>query len=519
MLRRPLVILKLLIGTTLWFAICGSTVIAELPHEKLDRLADQIEKALDASPAPRTDLAPAAQPNHSRMLLKSLRSASERDDLAQAESALEQLAAYLESKSLRTECEKTATEIRAVRVAKDKQAADAIEATLNRATESIRSAKKPSDLDATLSELKKLRLQQRSDLVSSGENGGFSQIEPAIRFVTAWQDYLAQTTARDVKAAQETLGRLMQITEVNLIPRSEILERRYYVAPAPSPTAAPSAAAASKWEPKHELKTLDDLLPFMDEVTTAFNTPGVVAEAERAAVDRFHNALVEIFTVYQEFNAGLPTKLVIADPSKDEYGSLTAGIRAELMKLVLPRYLGAPPNVKANVDEGVQEFLQRVLAYAVRKEDFLLAARARDTQMLLRDGKTPDWKENSEAALYVTAHNQELAGQYALAVSSYERALASGTDLIPPKVIGERLAKIKADHPQEFAEGVTAFLTPRLPVMPPGFPYGSFGPQRPSGPPGGPGPTPPPALFVPAASPGPAGSQSPGASPNPTAKP
>ena len=252
-------------------------------------------------------------------------------------------------------------------------------------------------------------------------------------------------------------------------------------------------------------------------MNSAFYTPGAIAEAERPAVDRLHNALVAIFTVYKEFKAGLPTKLVMPDPSKDEFGSITAPIRAELLKLLLPRYLGSPPDLKANPDEGVQEFLQRVLADAVKKEDFLLAARARDTQMLLRDGKAPDWKENSEAALYVTAHNQELAGQYALAVTSYERALASGNSLIPPKVIGERLAKIKAEHPQEFEEGVTTFLTPRMPVMPPGFPYQNYGPQRPPGPPERPRPTPLPAIVVPAA-PSPAGSQSPPTSPSPTAK-
>jgi hypothetical protein len=43
-------------------------------------------------------------------------------------------------------------------------------------------------------------------------------------------------------------------------------------------------------------------------------------------------------------------------------------------------------------------------------------------------------------------------------------------DLVPPKLIGERLAKIEAEHPQQYEAGLAAFLGQRAIIS-----YGSTG--------------------------------------------
>ena len=121
------------------------------------------------------------------------------------------------------------------------------------------------------------------------------------------------------------------------------------------------------------------------------------------------------------------------------------------------------------------------------------------------EGTHKDPNAKSQAELFVSANNQEIAGQYSLAVLSYEQALASGTDLVPPKIIGERLAAIKADHLQEFQQGLDLYLTPPTPRYPAGYPYppGYPYPQgyRPGMPMERPTPPPIPVLPVPAATP------------------
>jgi hypothetical protein len=221
-------------------------------------------------------------------------------------------------------------------------------------------------------------------------------------------------------------------------------------------------------------------------------------------LQHFIGAMTSLSNAFAEFKAGLTTKveIVASDPSRpDKFGPVLAPIRAQVLKLVLPRYLGLPATLAPKPEEGVHEFLDRVVDLAVKKSDFLLAAHTRDTQIILREGKMPEANQPSQAALYVTAHNQEVAGQYDLAVASYQHALASGTDLIPPNVIGDRLARIKAEHPKEFATGLEAFLTPRMPAIPPELM--NYFPGGPPGPPRRPGPPQNPVMQVPAVSPSP----------------
>lgn len=477
MLRFPCAILNLLICTTLLFSAGRSTVMGQVPREELARLADEIQKALEASPASETKVAPATQPSHSRVLLNTLRSASEGDDLVQIESALQQLAAYLDSKALRAECARTAAQIRVLREAKEKQAIDEIETTLKRATEAILSAQRPADLDATLQALGKARSQ-----LSSHASRAEHQIEPAIQFVTQWQNYLAQKAAGDKKAAEGTLDRIIGMNQIALLPRSEILARRYGRPPTPTPTLTPAPTLSATPTPRphgehfadvlEELKTPEDLVPVMTKLVEWATDPSRVSPEEMPGLQNTIKSITLLVRAFQEFQAGLPVvlELLLNDPARSEpLGALLSPVRGQLVKLVLGRYVGAPPELKIKPDEGAQEFLDRVIADAVSRADFMLATRARAAQQLLREGKTEVPKERTQAELFINGYNQERAGQFALAVTSYQKALSSGTEIVPPKAIGERLARIKTEYPTEFEEGLQAFLNPHFPTPPPGW--------------------------------------------------
>lgn len=156
----------------------ASTVLvgAEPPNAKLEKLVEEIQQALDADKRPAR---PATIGDNGRHLLVTLRGGISGGDLAQIESSLMQLAFYVESAPLRARCEEAAREIRASREAKDKQERADVTALLQRATDAIRSAKKPSDLDDLLRDLGAVRRNRADQLPSLSSNAVAWQIEPA----------------------------------------------------------------------------------------------------------------------------------------------------------------------------------------------------------------------------------------------------------------------------------------------------------------------------------------------------
>ena len=58
----------------------------------------------------------------------------------------------------------------------------------------------------------------------------------------------------------------------------------------------------------------------------------------------------------------------------------------------------------------------------------------------------------------LAAQNQEEAGQWMLAVISYQRGLRFGGEYVSPRGIGTRLDAIKAAHPAEYDQGLQWFL-------------------------------------------------------------
>lgn len=310
--------------------------------------------------------------------------------------------------------------------------------------------------------------------------------------MTQWQNFLAQDP-KDKKAAEATLDRIIGMNQFVILPRSEILIRRYgpppSPPPAPSPTLTPRPQGEDFADVLAELKTPEDLVPVMVKLIEWSNDPSHITPAEKPSLDYTIKSLSLMVGAYQDFQSGLPVKLqlLLNDPARAEpLGALLSPVRGQLIKLVLPRHVAAPPEMKVQADEGAQEFLDRVVIEAVNRGNFLLADRARQTQQLLREGKLEVPREKSQPELLVDGQNQELAGQFALAVTSFQRALASGNDLVPAKAVGERLARIKAEHPREFEEGLQAFLNPRFPTPPPGWgfpnmsPPASTPPARPS---------------------------------------
>jgi hypothetical protein len=156
-------------------------------------------------------------------------------------------------------------------------------------------------------------------------------------------------------------------------------------------------------------------------------------------------------------------------PFGRDYDNGIIVLRGELAKVLLPRALNLPAGAKPKESETADTFLNRIVTEAVARQDYVLAARARSVQFSLmhtaENINQGDRARQEALDTFITAHNQEAAGQFTLAVASYEKALTKGNDLVPPKVIGERLDAIKRQHPKEFEQGFNDFVAPNNPFF------------------------------------------------------
>ena len=492
-------------------------------NEKLEKLAAAVQQAVEQNKELHPTQ-PGPYPDTGRMLLAQLRGAMARNDTAQLELALQGLSVMIDSEPLRKQCEDLSAQLRGEREAQEKKTTDEINAALKRAAGAVRTAKTAADLDNVLHELGQFGERRNEQQSSSAVSSALNKVQPMLQFVTRWQDYLANLASGNTQAASEALNNLAGNNNMNqpdLIPRSEILARIQTLRQPRQKNSADNAAKESqpdeltvekplRFEKStrtivFDIKKLDELKGVIQAFENLQQKPEFSGYNE--AISNILQTLEPLNRSYEELKAGLATNIEI--PSRDlEKSTLqneVVPLRAELILLALPRYLGLPPKTVPKPGEGPYDFLSRITADAIARKDYLLASRARETQRLLLEGTRKDPNANSQAELFVTANNQEVAGQYSLAVLSYEKALASGTDLVPPKIIGDRLAAIKADHPQEFQQGLDLYLTPpaaRYPagnMYPPGFPYPPG--YRPGMPMERPIPQPAPVLPVPAAAP------------------
>lgn len=458
-------------------------------NEKLEKLAKAVQQVVEQNKEP-TPAQPGAYPNAGRMLLSQLRNAMARNDSVQIEMALQGLSGAVDSEPLRKQCEDFSTQMRVEREAREKKSAEEINAALKRAAEAVRAAKKAADLDNVLHELGQLGERRNEQQSSNAVSNALNKVQPLQQFVARWQDYLANLASGNTQAAAEALNQLAGNNNMNqpdLIPRSEILARiqslrqprQKHTEDNSNNEKQPDALIVEK--PLRfdkstrtivfEIKKLDEL----KGVVEAFED--LKLKPEFGGFNQSINAILETLLplnrAYLELKAGLPTNIEITTRNLEnsQLQSEVVPLRAELILLALPRYLGLPPKSAPKPGEGPYDFLARITDEAIARNDYLLASRARETQRLLQEGSRKDPNTKSQSELFVSANNQEVAGQYALAVLSYERALASGTDLVPPKIIGERLDAIKKDHPKEFQQGFDLYLSPPMQRYPSGYPY------------------------------------------------
>jgi hypothetical protein len=403
-------------------------------------------------------------PDRRRIVAAQLRSAMDsRSESGSLEAKLDEIAGYFQSDEVRKLTDAMRDALRQEREVKNVAQIAKINDLLKRAGEAVRSAKDPGDLDQILKDFAEAGTQ-REDRGSESLRAANYKFQSARQQLAHWQDYLAASKSGDAKRASEILRNMASSSNdgASLIPRSEILARAEKVnqstGNAPSPDRTNEILAKAK--------TMADVAGVIEELRAyQKHKQQPVSYSSGDPTMAAITALLSMEKTYREFLAGLPTNLEATFFQSDPLGASLIPLRVELLLLVLPRYLGVPADMKPKSGEAVEAFVDRIAADARERGDIPLLGRTREVRrtLLRRGGNLAD---PSGANAFSAAQNQEAAGQYLLAVASYQSALKSGSDDISPKLIGERLNAIKAAHPEEYEKGMERFLTPPSPRPP-----------------------------------------------------
>ena len=435
-------------------------VLAQGSADALKNLEAAIKKESESRPAatgPAQGYPGRSAPG--RVAFAQIQAAIAKGETRQTEERLPQLAMYFASDEVHQQILKLGAALREERAAKQNAYVAEINAAVNQASDAVHRAKSAEELDAPLKNLSQFRDQGGSDHISDAEQSALRKVEPAITFLKHWQDYLAAQKSGSSERARQSLRDLATYGTSGFIPRSQVLaELQKYLSERESTEPPPPGQVDQIVE---KAKSLDQVAEAMKQLQKIQRHSGHL----NAEVTATLMVLVSIERTYREFQAGLPTKLEAwSTQTPDRTSPAVTPLKVQLLLLVLPRYLDVPADLNPQPRETVQAYLQRIVDQARARADSALMTRARDAQRFFATGYNP-FSIDMATTFMTAAKNQEAAGQYMLAVVSYQNVLRNGGEAAPAKLIGEKLAALKAAHPQEYDEGMKIFLNADYPRL------------------------------------------------------
>ncbi len=309
--------------------------------------------------------------------------------------------------------------------------------------------------------------QRKSELQGDPELS--RQFSMGYEFVKQWQNYLAHMASGQTDQARNDLQNLSNNNAGDsLLPRSKLLELEApdkLLARSGTTTPTTSAPALQAQAILDGLRTLDDLKPALAKLEP-------LRQSDASELQGIYGQLSEMRESYEDIKAGLPTHVNITYNYNNNVGSFSVPpiLRRQMLMLTLYARFDSFRGPAPGPEEKPADFVNRVIADATTRQDWELLRRAATARASL----TPDMGSGyltpyaSGFESIIAAAHQEAAGQFTLAVQSYETALRSDDPAIPAKIIGDKLAAIQRDHPKEFAEGMQLTVTPPAPRYYPG---------------------------------------------------
>ena len=338
-----------------------------------------------------------------------------------------------------------------------------MKALMTKAGKVVEEAKKPEDLDDLIAEMgKHANNPYGGNPALQGDPELSRQLSSAFEFVKQYQNYLSHMATGQTDAARNDLQMLSNNNGGDgLMPRSKVLELENparLLAPSGTPAPAQMTPAQNAQGIADDIKTLADIKPGLAKLQAlrASGTPDLDGACQE---------LSQMDRDYESTLAGLPADDVMhAYPPSSI--TLPPELRTQLQVLVLQSHFESFKGPAPAPDEKPADFIQRVIADAIARQDWELLREAVVTRnmqaqrggMAFRPIATTGGIES-----IIVAEHQEEAGQFALAVQSYETALKSDDPAIPAKLIGDKLAALERDHPKEYGDGMQLTVSPPSP--------------------------------------------------------
>ncbi len=350
-----------------------------------------------------------------------------------------------------------------------KEIADA----LHRASDIVLKARKASELDATLIELRYLA-DAPEHLRSSGpeRESGLKRLYDATRFLRQWQNYLWAVEGEKVDNGIRILTDLAQIEQSPLdVPRSEILAR------ARSLEGKDRAQVDSYAAPiLQSIHSLDDLPNALTQLRSGTHPP-----YQSQALSNLVQGLDAVCKAYLAFKEGVATTLPPTYWQTGDTNQIVTRLRAEMLLKVLPRIIGVEQTDGPKPGETVEVYLMRMRAAAIAHRDFELLGRAISaareiSASIAGPGQSLIGQDYTSFLFWREGQNDERARRFFEAALAYRRALSSATPAVPVEFIGERLDAIEKEHPHEFGRATDVIrryygreITPRSSRTPSGL--------------------------------------------------
>lgn len=402
-----------------------------------------------------------------------------------------------------------------LREEKEKKDADQIEAMQKGLADALRTGlhgTSAKDLDGPLKTVNDLLEKPDPNTYGYGRTNPkltnlFNTGRQVAEVLREWQDYLAGIYSDNSSSSRSRLQNLLNNSRdfSTLMPRSEFLEllAKARQASSNNPEKKPFSVEDVDAKAKeilgqiHTLAEVEDGLKKLD---------ALAAQRDRSSglssnfLSNTQNTLRYIHRVYNELQNGLASNISVSTITAN-YGSNdgdgVAALRSQLLLYALQRILGMEGQMEAKPGENASNYLNRVATAAKEKSDWTLLSKTVDVAQTLNIGTTSHLNDRTALTNFLAGVNQERARQYSFAVSSFEAALKSGSQLISAEMIGEHLDNIRKEHPEEFEKGIqmtlnppvtSSYMDPRYRMMPPAYM-----------PTGQPAPAPPASLTVPPA--------------------
>jgi len=327
----------------------------------------------------------------------------------------------------------------------NKEIADA----LRRASDVALKARKASDLDATLIELRHLA-DTAEHLRSLGpeRESGLKRLYDATRFLRQWQNYLWAIEGENFDNGIKILTDLAQSDQSPLdVPRSEILAR------ARSLEGKDKAQVDSYAAPiLQSIHSLDDLPAALTQLRSGTHPP-----YQSQALSTLVTSLDAVCKAYLAFKMGVATTLPQTYWQTGDTNPIVTRLRAELLLQVLPRFLGVEQTDRPKAGETVEGYLMRMRASAIAHRDFELLGRTISAAMetsssIAGPGQSLIGRDYTSFVFWREGQNDERAKRFFEAALAYRHALSSATYGIPVEFIGARLDAIEKEHPDEFRQ-------------------------------------------------------------------